>query len=438
MPLDKIPYSITEARTRLITKHVFFSVILYEQCRLVVVDNETPWHGMIVPTACTDGKHIVINADFFETLTLDERVFVLAHEVYHAMALHPKRMKYYRTNGLFGYEFSAQLYNIAADAVINQCLVHDNIGKMPKEGVLFPNGVTHEDGRKYTITGRETPEDVYEYLMRRQDPEDSGSGEGDGDGDPGQPDQSEGQKAIQAQGGQGSAEGDLVEADTKTESEVNETEMKASIQSAANQAKARGQMPAGIQHFIEEFLEPEVNWEEQLRTAIVSRSQPDSYNWNKPNRRMLLRGMYTPRRVGTRCGHVVVAVDTSGSVSDLELRAFLGEMASILGDVKPEKMTIIWCDAQVDRVDELDEPEELLHLTRAEGIPGRGGTRFDPPFKYAAEHCDDAAFFLYMTDMYAPFDDCDGHVDCPVIWVATSDIEAPFGLTIPIDVSGRL
>ena len=164
MPLDKIPYTITEARTRLITKHVFFSVILYEQCRLVVVDNNTTWRGMPVPTACTDGKHIVINVDFFSTLTLDERVFVLAHEVYHAMAMHPKRMKYYRTNGLFGYEFGAELYNIAADAVINQCLINDRIGKMPQQGVLFPNGVKHEDGRHYTITGTETPEDVYEYL----------------------------------------------------------------------------------------------------------------------------------------------------------------------------------------------------------------------------------------------------------------------------------
>lgn len=438
MPLDsKVPYIIEEARTRLIVKHVFFSVILYEQCKLVIVDNNTPWRGMQIDTACTDGKHIIINVDFFATMTLEERVFVLAHEVYHAMAMHPKRMKYYRTNGLFGHEFSGELYNIAADAVINQCLINDRIGKMPAKGVLFTKGVTHEDGRTYKITGTETPEDVYEYLMRRQKPKDQGSGEGDGQGGGSGDGQGEGDQAIKAQGGQGQAEGDLVEADTATESQINETEMKASIQSAANQAKSRGQLPAGLKQFIDDFLEPEVNWEEQLRTAIVSRSQPDSYNWNKPNRRMLLRGMYTPRRVGTTCGHVVCAIDTSGSVSDLELRAFLGEMASILGDVNPSLMTIIWCDAQVDRVDQVEEPEDLLHLTRANGVPGRGGTAFHPPFEYAAEHIDDAAFFIYLTDGYAPFDGTEDVVDCPVIWVMSTDVEAPHGLNIHIDVSGR-
>lgn len=440
MPLDgnNIPYCVTEARTRLITKHVFFSVILYEQCRLVCVENEQDlWHGMPVPTACTDGRHIVINVEFFNTMTLEERVFVLAHEVYHAMAMHPRRMKYYRANGLFGHEFSGKLYNIAADAVINQCLTTDRIGCMPKQGVLFPSGVTHEDGRRYIIKGTETPEDVYEYLMRRQKPNDQGGGAADGEGEGSSSGKGEGEQTISDQGGQGSAEGDLVEADTKTESEINETEMKASIQSAANQAKARGQMPAGLKQFIDDFLEPEVNWEEQLRSAIVSRSNPDRYNWSKPNRRMLLRGMYTPRRVGTSCGHVVCAVDTSGSVSDLELRAFLGEMASILGDVNPEKMTIIWCDAQVDRVDEVEEPEELRELTRAEGIPGRGGTAFHPPFEYAAEHVEDPAFFIYLTDGYAPFDGTEGVVDCPVIWVMSSGVEAPHGLNIHIDVSGR-
>ena len=86
LPETEIPYMITECRTRLISKHVFFSVILYEQCRLVLVENtEDVWRGTPCPTAMTDGKHIVINLEFFASLSLDERIFVLAHEVYHAI-----------------------------------------------------------------------------------------------------------------------------------------------------------------------------------------------------------------------------------------------------------------------------------------------------------------------------------------------------------------
>lgn len=442
---QQMPYIITECRTRLIAKFPFFAVLLYERCKLLILQGDTPensmWQGRPVETACTDGRTIVVNLKFFESLSLDERVFVLAHEIYHVMAMHPRRMKYYGANGLFGHEFSFELFNVAADAVINQCLVDDRIGKMPQIGVLFPNGVTDAKGNVHKVTGREKPEDVYEWLMRSSGKKGKGQGQGqpqDGDGQGGGSGSGAGQQAIAQQGGKGKADQDLVEPSTQADSEVSETEMKASIQSAANQAKSRGLMPAGLKQFIDDFLEPEVNWEEELRSSIMRCALPDSYTWSKPNRRKLVGGLYTPRRVGTHCGHVVAAIDTSGSVSDRELKAFLGELASILGDVRPSQLTIIWCDAQVDRVDVLEEPEELRELVRAQGVPGRGGTRFDPPFDYAMDNIDDAAFFIYLTDGYAPFDGTEGKVDCPVIWVMSTDVVAPHGKTIKIDASGRV
>lgn len=441
MPLDNnnIPYCITEARTRLIVKHVFFSVILYEQCQLVVVaDSDDLWRGMPVPTACTDGKHIVINLEFFESLQLEERVFVLAHEVYHAMALHPRRMAYYRINGLFGHVFYGSMYNIAADAVINQCLVTDKIGRMPKQGVLFPNGIRRKDGSVYTITGQETPEVVYEIMLEtaKKMPPPPGGGSGDGPGGPGGP--GDGQQIIDDNRGQGEADTDLVEADTQTASQINEEEMRAAIQSAANQAKARGTLPAGLQAFIDEFLEPQVNWEEQLRTAIVMRSNPETFDWNKANRRQLLRGLYMPRRVGRTCGPVAIGIDTSGSVSNEELSAFMGESSAILSDVNPEKVYVIWCDAVVERVDELDSAEDLLQLTKAEGIPGRGGTAFSPVFEHVRDNIDDeVAFIIYMTDGHAPFPEAELQDIAPTIWVMSTDVEAPFGTNIHLDISGR-
>ena len=439
MDLQNVPYELVEARTCLLTRCVFFSVIMYEQCEVVYLDQPDAdgkfiWRGMEIPTACTDGRHLVFNGDFFRSLSLNERIFVMAHEIYHAMAMHTKRMKYYYANGLCGFKFIPELYNVAADAVINQCLVQDGIGTMPKMGVLYANGIKSKDGNSiYTVTGLESPEIVYEKLIEHCEDDPNGGGEGEGDGDGGGGGEGKGQQAIDNGGGQGDAESDLKMPDTATDSQINEIEMKASIQSAAQQAKSRGQMPGGLKSFIDEFLEPEVNWEEELRASILKSSVPDSYTWNKPNRRKLLGGMYTPRRIGTHCGHVVCAIDTSGSVSDRELMAFLGELSSILGDVRPEKMTIIWCDSQVDAVDEVEEPEELRDLVRVNGVYGRGGTSFVPPFEYTRDNIDDAAFFIYLTDMYAPFPEPD-LIDCPVIWVASSDVVAPFGTTIQIEV----
>ena len=39
-------------------------------------------------TACTDGDSIFVDIDFYSKLTKDERLFVLAHEVWHSVLLH--------------------------------------------------------------------------------------------------------------------------------------------------------------------------------------------------------------------------------------------------------------------------------------------------------------------------------------------------------------
>ena len=422
----------------MLAKTVFFGVILYQQCKLLVLEEGEKWRGMEVPTACTDGKHIVLSLPFFSGMTLEERVFVMAHEVVHAMAGHPKRAKYYQLNGLCGRKFSPELYNIAADAVINRCLIDDGIGKMPEDGIIFHRPLTKADGTAYTITGRETPEDVYEIMLESV-PEDNegsgGSGEGgpgEGEGEPGK-----GQEVLDGAGGSGTYEGDVVTPDNATESEINDLEMKTAITSAAKQAQAMGQLPASMKSFIDEFMDPGIPWEEHLRMNITSHASPDHYDWSRPNRRKLLAGMVIPRRTGSHSGHIVCVIDSSGSVGGTDLSHFLGAVSSILTDVRPEKLTVIWCDARVDRVDEVDSPEELVELTRAEGIPGRGGTSFIPPFEYVRDNIDDAACMIYLTDGWGPFPE-DGMVACPTIWVINSDVVGPFGTTVHIDTSGRM
>ena len=49
-------------------------------------------------------------------------------------------------------------------------------------------------------------------------------------------------------------------------------------------------------------------------------------------------------------GDVVVAVDTSGSVSTAELQQFLGELNNITDDHKPRSVTVITCDADIKSV----------------------------------------------------------------------------------------
>lgn len=210
--------------------------------------------------------------------------------------------------------------------------------------------------------------------------------------------------------------------------------MKASVQSAAAAAKSRGNLPGNLKTLIEEFVESKVPWEEELMTSMRARGTPSRNDWSRPHRRRIVSpGIYVPRRIGEGTGDVIVSIDTSGSVSDAELKAFISEVAYILSQMPPQSLHIIWCDAAVDRVDEIDSVSELEHVVRVTGVGGRGGTSFIPPFAQIAKDQMPCDIHLYCTDGYAPFPDQSMEVGS-TIWLISSDIEAPFGKTIKLEV----
>ena len=90
---------------------------------------------------------------------------------------------------------------------------------------------------------------------------------------------------------------------------------------------------------------------------------------------------------------ILVAVDTSGSVSQKELQEFFSEIdyAYKAG----AKITILQCDTNIRSIEDYDGkniPE----------IKGRGGTEFNPPVDYYAKHKKDYASLIFFTDGEAP------------------------------------
>jgi predicted metal-dependent peptidase len=127
-------YELTEAIATLIHKHPFFAVLLLDL--LEIVETES------LPTAATDGKALMVNPEYFKKKlrTVDERVFVLAHEILHVIMHHPTRLKYYMDLGV-GPDlktFSKGKANHAMDYVINDTLIHDNVGKCPIGALVNP------------------------------------------------------------------------------------------------------------------------------------------------------------------------------------------------------------------------------------------------------------------------------------------------------------
>lgn len=208
--------------------------------------------------------------------------------------------------------------------------------------------------------------------------------------------------------------------------EVEAAEWKIAGIQAAIEAKKQGKMPGSMISFVEELKTGKLNWAERLRRFAMLHSK-NTTSWNRLQRRMLPFGYCMPSRYSRSMGLIVNSIDTSGSVDQFQLDAFGSEINSIKLMARPKQMTNIYCDARVQRVDTYDEyqvPEFKM--------PGRGGTDFRPPFEYVRKHDLKPACFIYLTDGEGPFPK--QAPNYPVMWVMTTNVIAPFGETIKLDV----
>ena len=90
---------------------------------------------------------------------------------------------------------------------------------------------------------------------------------------------------------------------------------------------------------------------------------------------------------------IVVAIDTSGSVSDSMLSRIFNEIFDILGKRKYE-LTVIECDADVQRVYKAARREDVKMK-----VVGRGGTFFTPVIEYInKDKYFRDALLIYFTD----------------------------------------
>lgn len=403
-----------------------------------------------IPTLATDSRRVFINPDYVEKLTPMERAFALAHEVNHVLFKHPQRMKFYDQQGhIDGVPYDAKLANICMDYPINAHLVDMQIGSCNPNWMYDPK-----------IKADVVWEDLYKTLWKKPPPPPpGGGGQCDKPGGPGnnssnQPpttgsgsgqtptvskygDHKRGGKPDQ-QAGTNDGRFDEVmhpHVDTVTGAEdlPTEQEFVEAVARAAAAAKAMGQMPGSLQRWVDSILEPQVQWRDHIRMVLAGKLGQRRETWDTPNRRRIVLNpmIYMPGKRGHGCEDVTVVVDNSGSVTEKEMTAFFTEASAILADCKPKLVRVIWCDAEVRRVEEARCLDELADI-RVQGSPGGGGTSFIPPFDWLAERDIHPDTLVYLTDGMGRFP-----VDpktYPTVWCCTTDIKGPFGETVKIDV----
>jgi len=151
-----------------------------------------------------------------------------------------------------------------------------------------------------------------------------------------------------------------------------------------------GTMPGEWERIVDQLTESKVRWQDILQDAVATAFVSD-YSYRKPYRPTLLYcDAYTPS-LNEYERTVFVIVDTSGSISQENLRGFLSEVRGILDQYR---VVFIACDADVQAVVEDGDIEEIL-----KSVKGGGGTVFAPAFKWIEEHAQDTqAPVVLMTD----------------------------------------
>ena len=157
--------------------------------------------------------------------------------------------------------------------------------------------------------------------------------------------------------------------------------------------KMRGTIPGELSGIIEKLREkkPEVfNWKAYFRRLLGSIYDVNIRSTRRKESKRFegAAGIQHKKKVS-----ILVAIDTSGSVSQKELQEFFSEIDYVYK--AGARVTIIQCDTRINSIDEYDG-------NNIPTIKGRGGTEFDPPVDYYVEHRKEYATLIYFTDGEAP------------------------------------
>lgn len=356
-----------------------------------------------IPTACTNGRDEKYGREFVKKLKDNELAFVVMHEGMHKAYRHLTTWKKL-------HDENHHLANAACDYVINLELKDldpdERVIAMPK----------YRDGKKKgEVMGLidekyrgMNAKQVFDLLKQEHGEGGEGFDEHDWDG-----------------------AGELSEEDKKKlERDIDQ----AIRQGLMAHQKLVGKGTNGLSRELQDLLEPKIDWREVLREFVKSTCRAkDTSSWRRPNRRYLSTGTYMPSMIGERVGHLVVAVDTSGSIGDAELAEFLSEVKGIAEEVNPEKVDLLYWDTSVAAHEEYNE-NDVANIVRSTKPAGGGGTSPSCVSAYIATKKIEPECIIVLTDGVVG-DDWGRDWNAPLLWVITGGnrVIADTGKTIHLE-----
>lgn len=169
-------------------------------------------------------------------------------------------------------------------------------------------------------------------------------------------------------------------------------------QAAAKEAeKSRGKAAAWLQRLMDATKRPAINPRTLLERYVRRRTARSDYSLRRMRRVGMHFGMALPTLRSEQLGELIVAIDTSGSVTDLELSQYASDIKAVQKVMKPTSTRVIYCDAKVSGEQVFRRGQKLDLKPK-----GGGGTKIIPVFRHIKDFNLKSDLIIYMTDGHVP------------------------------------
>ena len=364
-------------------------------------------------TFATDGKVILVNRSYAESINdLDTRGIII-HESLHIGLKHHIRLAVWMKRCPLSAEDAGELWNIGADYAINGSIKDSvNYGK----DFTLPDNVLWD--RHYSTCKWPVEKICNDMLKKGWKPKPKRGGGGGGGGGKKDPtDHGCGEILVPKD-----CEGDSQEAkDAMDEEEKN---INNRVAEAAMLERQIGQGKGGMIDKI--FTSTGKTASSDHIRYFLKKHFSHVRSYKRPNRRFLHRKIYLPSKIKTP--HTLYAcIDSSASMGRDDFEKCRKNLVKWAKELGLSKIRVAYVDTWIHKNPDTGEPWYDMDLKNGGGadameldIYGGGGTSFDPIFDYIEKNNEDVGGLVYFTDGYGSVRD--RSPSFPVLWVTTGRV----------------
>lgn len=378
---------LTKAKSQLTSKHPYFGMLA---SRLKHEEDEE------IRYYASNGKRFKYNPLFINNCSIEELMFILTNCVMHHILSHQQRKLNRKGN----------LWQLATDFAINSML--------KKNGMKIPKGANFNNEFKNMYA-----EEIYKVLLELNEFEGTNAFDE-------RVDKTDKKDNSLVESQEQSKESIFANIDHVEENldEKDEEQWEYAATLAKEVAQKKSLMPLGFERFAKKMKAKNIDWRFELYNAI-NRHMRNNYAFMPPNKKHIYRGIALPS-LSSDTLSLVVAIDTSGSIKDELLGAFIEEFKSIMQNFPSIAIELILADAKVQGHYSFQGGDDLKF-----SLKGGGGTDYRPVFEYIEANLPMSSMLLYFTDGEGIFPKIPPPYE--VLWaLSTNKTRIPFGRPLVI------